>query len=478
MYVKEAVLTRKPREECGVFGIYCKDNNTAANHNAANNTSSDAARFTYYALYALQHRGQESAGIASCCNGTITYYKDMGLVPEVFNDAIINSLKGNSAIGHVRYSTTGTSTRENAQPLVAKYSGGQMALAHNGNLVNTFNLKRGLEEKGVVFHTTSDTEIIMCLISIHSVGNNSFKDALMETMKEIEGAYSLVMIADKKLIGIRDPWGIRPLCLGKLQNSYIIASESCALDAVGAEFIRDIEPGEVILIGDDGIESMRIDPKENGALCVFEFVYFARPDSIIDGASVYMARLEAGKQLAVEHPASADLVIGVPDSALPAALGFSMQSGIPFGQGLLKNSYIGRTFIQPAQRQREISVSIKFNAIKSEVYGKSIVMVDDSIVRGTTTRKIIQMLKNAGAREVHMRVSSPPVKFPCYLGIDTSSEEQLVASHHSSEEIREIIGADSIGYLSLDGLLKTPLGIKCGLCTGCFNCKYPLKLKL
>ena len=471
MYGKEAVLTGKPREECGVFGIYCRDN-----RDAASNTSSDAARLTYYALYALQHRGQESAGIAACYDGEITYYKDMGLVPEVFNDAVINSLKGNSAIGHVRYSTTGASTRENAQPLVAKYVEGQMALAHNGNLVNTFNLKRRLEEKGAVFHTTSDTEIIMCLVSMYSVGSRSIKDAIMETMKEIEGAYSLVMLADEKLIGVRDPWGIRPLCLGRLQNSYMIASESCALDAVGAEFVRDIKPGEVILIGNNGIESVWIKPLKNDGLCVFEFVYFARPDSIIDGASVYMARLEAGKQLAVEHPARADLVIGAPDSALAAALGFSMQSGIPFGQGLLKNRYVGRTFIQPAQQQREMSVSIKFNAIKRAVYGKSIVMVDDSIVRGTTTRKIVQMLKNAGAREVHMRVSSPPVKFPCCLGIDTSSKEQLVASCHSPEEIREMIGADSIGYLSLDGLVKTPLGVKCGLCTGCFDGKYPLEL--
>ncbi|NLC68140.1 MAG: amidophosphoribosyltransferase [Clostridiaceae bacterium] len=467
---KDILLAEKKEEECGIFGIYYNDGCDDAHGEGA----TAAARLTYYALYALQHRGQDSAGIAVCNNGEISYYKDVGLVPEAFNDAIISSLSGDSAIGHVRYSTTGAGTAENAQPLVVKYMGGQMALAHNGNLVNISNIKKRLEEKGAIFHTSSDTEIIASMLSMKIAESKSVKKAIIETMKEIEGAYSLVILADKKLIGVRDPWGIRPLCLGRLKNSYIIASESCALDAVEAEFIRDIAPGEVVIIEDNGIEYMQVKSTGREGICIFEFVYFARPDSVIDGASVYMARYEAGRQLAEEHPVRADLVIGAPDSALVSALGYSTQSGIPYGQGLLKNRYVGRTFIQPEQRQREASVSIKFNAIKSEVDGKSIVIVDDSIVRGTTTRRIVKMLRNAGAREIHMRISSPPVKFPCFLGIAMSSKEQLVASYHSREEIREMIGADSIGFLNLEGLVKTLKGIKCGLCTGCFNGDYPL----
>ncbi|NSW89381.1 MAG: amidophosphoribosyltransferase [Firmicutes bacterium] len=460
---KKVVLMDKLKEECGVFGIYSRDGH-------------DTARLTYYALYALQHRGQESAGIAVNRNGEIIYYKDMGLVPEVFNDTVLNGLKGNSAVGHVRYSTTGASIKENVQPLVIKYISGQMALSHNGNLLNTLQLRKELEEKGAIFHTTCDSEIIASLISMYSIESGTIEEAIEKVMREVKGAYSLAILTGEGLIGIRDPYGIRPLCLGRLQNSHVIASESCALDAVGAEFIRDINPGEVVLIGNNGIESIRMKAPERTGLCIFEYVYFARPDSIIDGASVYRARIEAGKQLAIEHPAEADLVIGAPDSGLTAALGFSIQSGIPYGQGLLKNRYVGRTFIQPAQKQREMGVSIKFNAIKKAVEGKSIVMVDDSIVRGTTTRRIVQMLKNAGAKKVHMRVSSPPVRYPCYLGIDTPSKKQLVASSCSVEEIREMIGADSLGYLSLEGLLKTPVGVKCGLCTGCFNNQYPVEV--
>lgn len=469
---KHILITGNKEEECGVFGIYFGN----SCNNAHGIDATGAAGLTYYALHALQHRGQDSAGIAACNNGEISCYKDTGLAPEVFNYAIISNLKGNSAIGHVRYSTTGAGTVENAQPLVVKYMGGQMALAHNGNLVNILNTRKKLEEKGAVFHTSSDTEIIASLLSMNIIKTRSVKRAIVETMKEIKGAYSLVILADKKLIGVRDPCGIRPLCMGRLQNSYVIASESCALDAVDAEFIRDIEPGEIVIIGDDGIETTQAKSLERDGICIFEFVYFARPDSVIDGVSVYTARYEAGKHLAMEHPAKADLVIGAPDSALASALGFSAQSGIPFGQGLLKNRYIGRTFIQPEQRQREISVSIKFNAIKSEVEGKTIVIVDDSIVRGTTTGKIVKMLKDAGAREIHVRISSPPVKFPCFLGIAISSKEQLVASYYSLEEISEMIGADSIGFLSLQGLVKTLKGIKCGVCTGCFNGEYPLEL--
>lgn len=453
----------KLKEECGVFGVY-------------NNDQHEVARLTYYGLYALQHRGQESAGIAVMDGSSIFHHKDMGLVPEVFDDVVLNHLKGRVAIGHVRYSTTGASLRENAQPIVARYRNGHLALAHNGNLVNAAELRNKLEDNGAIFQTTSDTEVIANLISRYRVGSDDIEQTLIKVMDEIKGSYAIVMLTPKRLVGIRDPLGIRPLCLGKIGNSYMLASESCAFDAAGGEFIRDIRPGEIILIGENGITSVQTDVKQKSQLCIFEFVYFARPDSVIDGASVIDARIEAGKRLAIEHPVDADIVIGAPDGGLNAALGYSRQSGIPYGQGLLKNRYVGRTFIQPEQGQRENGVRIKFNAMRSEIEGKRVVMVDDSIVRGTTTHRIVQMLKDAGAKEVHMRVSSPPYKFPCYFGIDISSSKQLVASNNSVDEIREKIGADSLGYLSLEGLLNTPVGAKCGFCTACFNAKYPMEV--
>ncbi len=473
----------KLKEECGVFGIYNKDHH-------------DVARLTYHGLYALQHRGQESAGIAVNDEGTILQHKDMGLVPEVFDEVVLNHLKGRIAIGHVRYSTTGASMRENAQPMVVKYRNGQLALAHNGNLVNATELRNRMEDDGAIFQTSSDTEVIANLISRNRVGNDNIEDTFVKMMKEVKGSYALVILTPKRLIGIRDPLGIRPLCIGKVGNSYVLASESCALDAVGADFIRDVNPGEIVLIGDEGLTSVQTEVDGQCRLCIFEFVYFARPDSIIDGCSVHSARIEAGRRLAIEHPVEADVVIGAPDGGLNAALGYSRESGIPYGQGLLKNRYVGRTFIQPEQGQREAGVRIKFNAMKNEIAGKRVIMVDDSIVRGTTTRRIVQMLKDAGAREVHMRVSSPPYKFPCYFGIDISSAKQLVASRHSVDEIREIIGADSLGYLSLEGLLQLPIGSagsNCGslgtcsgstgsgledsnkgFCTACFNSDYPI----
>lgn len=459
----DSISFGKLKEECGVFGIY-------------NSGEHDVARLTYYGLYALQHRGQESAGIAVNDNGTILHHKDMGLVPEIFNDVVLNHLKGRIAIGHVRYSTTGASLRENAQPMVVKYKIGQLALAHNGNLVNASELRTGMEENGAIFQTTSDTEVVANLISRYRVGSDNIEDTLVKVMEAIKGSYAIVILTPRRLVGMRDPLGIRPLCIGSIGNSYVLASESCALDAVGAEFVRDVRPGEIVLIGEDGIQSVQTEVDGRSCLCVFEYVYFARPDSIIDGVSVHRARLEAGRRLALEHPVEADLVIGAPDGGLNAAIGFSRQSGIPYGQGLLKNRYVGRTFIQPEQGQRETGVRIKFNAMKNEIEGKRIVMVDDSIVRGTTTRRIVQMLKDAGAREVHMRVSSPPYRFPCYFGIDVSSDKQLVASRYTVEEIRKIIGADSLGYLSLEGLLKTPEGLKCGLCTACFNGTYPMEV--
>ncbi len=455
----------KLHEECGVFGIF-------------NNENHDVARATYHGLYALQHRGQESAGIAVNDEGIILHHKDMGLVPEIFNEVVLNHLKGRIAIGHVRYSTTGGSTRENAQPMVVKYKIGQLALAHNGNLVNAAELRSKMEENGAIFQTTSDTEVIANLISRFRVSSDDIEETLEKVMETISGSYALVILTPKRLVGIRDPQGIRPLCIGKLGNSYILASESCALDAVGAELVRDVRPGEIVLIGEDGIKSIQTKRKEQSHLCIFEFVYFARPDSVIDGISVMQARVEAGKRLAIEHPVEADIVIGAPDGGINAALGYSRQSGIPYGQGLLKNRYVGRTFIQPEQGQRESGVRIKFNAMKSEISGKRVIMVDDSIVRGTTTRRIVQMLKDAGAKEVHMRVSSPPYKFPCYFGIDISSSNQLVASKHTVDDICRMIGADSLGYLSLEGLMKIAEGARCGFCTACFNSAYPMKVPL
>lgn len=459
--IQKDIMFGKLKEECGVFGIF-------------NNDRHDIARLTYHGLYALQHRGQESAGIAVNDEGTILHHKDMGLVPEIFNEVVLNHLKGRIAIGHVRYSTTGASLRENAQPMVVKYKNGQLALAHNGNLVNAAEIRSKMEENGAIFQSTSDTEVVANLISRYRVGSSNIEDTLVKVINDLKGSYALVIVTPKKLIGIRDPLGIRPLCIGLLGQSYILASESCALDAVGAEFIRDVNPGEIIMIGEDGLKSVQTDISDSSRLCIFEFVYFARPDSVIDGASVLQARIEAGKRLAIEHPVDADVVIGAPDGGLNAALGYSRQSGIPYGQGLLKNRYVGRTFIQPEQGQRESGVRIKFNAMKAEIAGKRVIMVDDSIVRGTTTRRIVQMLKDAGAREVHMRVSSPPYKFPCYFGIDISSSKQLVASRYTVEEIRDMIGADSLGYLSLDGLMRIPVGARCSFCTACFNSDYPM----
>ena len=453
----------KFKDECGVFGIYARNNNN------------NVAKLSYYALYALQHRGQESAGIATNENGHILFHKDMGLVNKVFDEETLNSLKGKIAIGHVRYSTTGESMRENAQPMVIKYKRGQMALAHNGNLVNTPKIRNMLEEEGTIFQTTIDSELILNLISRNRLSTNSIEESIEKVMTQISGAYSFIVLTPNKLVGVRDPLGIRPLCLGKIDNSYILSSESCALDAIDAEFIRDINPGEIITITENNIESIQTTTNES-RLCIFEFVYFARPDSIIDGASVHQARLEAGKRLAIEYPADVDLVIGAPDSGISAAIGFSEQSGIPYGQGILKNRYIGRTFIQPVQNERETSVRIKFNAMRNVVQGKRIVMIDDSIVRGTTTKRVVQMLKDSGAKEVHMRVASPPVKHSCYFGIDTPYRKQLIASRNSVEKIREHIGADSLGYLSLEGLLSSPKGSKCKFCSACFDGNYPIEV--
>lgn len=453
----------KPRDACGVFGILSCDNH-------------DVAQLAYYALFALQHRGQEGTGIAVNDSGTIIYYKDTGLVPEVFNSTVLEHLKGHAAIGHVLY-TTDIGNRENVQPIVVKYRSGQMALSYNGNLVNTFALRQNMEEKGAIFQTNNDPEIIASLISRYRITCNDIEDAITKVMKDIKGAYSFIVMTQNKLIAVRDPLGIKPLCLGKLENSYIVASESSAIDAVGGKLLRDINPGEIVVIQENGLRSIQTEIPGKTSLCIFEFVYTARQDSYIDNVSVYKARLEAGKLLAIEHPVDADLVIGAPDSGLIAALGFSRQSGIPYGPGLIKNRYVGRTFIKPGQSQREMAVRIKFNTIKSEIEGKRIVMVDDSIVRGTTTKSIVNMLKQAGAKEVHIRISSAPYRFPCYFGMDTPSSKHLVASTYTLEEIRNMLGADSLEYLSLEGLLKTPIGAKCDFCCGCFTGEYPMEVR-
>ncbi len=451
----------KLNEECGVFGIYDQDGH-------------DCARLAYYGLYALQHRGQESCGIAVNDDGTIIHHKDMGLVPEVFNDVVLNHLKGTIAVGHVRYSTTGASLRENAQPLVTKYVKGTLTVAHNGNLVNAEEIRLELENNGAIFQTTIDSEVIAYLIARERVKSHSVEEAVNRVMKKIKGSYALVVMSPRKLIGARDPLGIRPLCIGKLDNSYVLASETCALDSINATYIRDVEPGEIVVIDGDGLRSIKDNCKGESKMCVFEYVYFARPDSTIEGASVYESRKEMGRILAREHPVEADLVIGVPDSGLAAALGYAEESGIPYGEGLIKNRYVGRTFIQPDQKQREQGVKLKLNALKEAVKGKRIIMIDDSIVRGTTSGRIVQMLKDAGATEVHMRVSSPPVTHSCYYGIDTPSREHLVAANYPVEEIRKKVSADSLGYLSIEGLLKSPKSANCGFCTACFDGDYPV----
>lgn len=453
--------SEKLHEECGVFGVFDQDNHVTG-------------ELTYYGLYALQHRGQESAGIAVSDENQIKYYKDMGLVNEVFNTQTLDKLgNGKIAIGHVRYSTTGDSDSNNSQPLVMKYKNGMLALAHNGNLVNAERIRSELEQAGAVFQTTTDSEVIVNLIARQT--DKNLEDSVLHTVESLRGAYAFLIMTEDKLIAVRDPYGMRPLVLGKLKNTYVVASETCAFDAIGAEYIRDVKPGEIIIITNEGLRSIYTPPSLKTALCIFEFVYLARTDSIIDGTSVYLSRREAGRRLAEEAPVDADLVIGVPDSGTTAALGYAEASGIPYGEGLIKNRYVGRTFIKPSQHMRDQGVLIKLNALRKIVKGKRIIMIDDSIVRGTTCRKIVDMLRLAGAREIHMRVSSPPIKYPCYFGIDTPDMDQLIAANHSVEDICRIIGADSLSYLSIDGLLKTVEGSGCNFCLACFNGDYPME---
>lgn len=459
--------TDELREECGVFGVYDFDGN-------------DVASSIYYGLLALQHRGQESCGIAvsdtSGPKGRVSSYKGMGLVNEVFTPEILSKLGGDIGVGHTRYSTAGSSSRENAQPLVLNYIKGTLGLAHNGNLTNAPKLRRELEYGGAIFQTTIDSEVIAYHIARERVRCSSVEEAVSRAMYKLEGAYSLIVMSPRKLIGARDPFGFRPLCIGKRRNAYILASETCALETLGADFVRDVEPGEIVTITPGrGIVSDKSHclPGGREARCIFEYIYFARPDSHIDGVSVYQSRILAGKYLALDSPAEADLVVGVPESGTWAALGYAMESGIPYGTAFVKNSYVGRTFIKPGQSSRQSAVRVKLNALAEAVGGKRVIMTDDSIVRGTTSGQIVGMLREAGAKEVHVRISSPPFLYPCYFGTDVPAEEQLIAHGRSTEEICRYIGADSLAYLGVERLGELVGNLP--RCTACFTGNYPVE---
>ena len=459
----EDIGSDEMHEECGVFGVYSQENR-------------DVAHTVYYGLYALQHRGQESAGIAVSFANRISYHKGMGLVPEVFSGNKLDELpEGDIAIGHVRYSTTGASQLLNAQPVVFTGKCGKMALAHNGNLTNTKQLRDEMLAVNAVFQTTIDSEVMA--VMINSLSDGDLLTGVKRACPHFKGSYALVIMTTDKLIAVRDPYGIRPLCIGTIVDDFVVASESCALDAVSANFLRDVEPGEIVVIDSEGLHSYMMEdvPKKSG-MCIFEYVYFARHDSVLDGCSVYEARMQAGRLLAKNYGVEADMVSGVPDSANVAARGYAEESGIPFVEALAKNRYVGRTFIQPDQRQRENSLSVKMNALRANVAGKRIILIDDSIVRGTTMRKIIKMLRNAGAKEVHIRICSPIIKHPCHLGIDIQTYSQLIGAYKNEEQICESLGADSVRYLSIADLIKSCSSSKRQFCLGCFNGEYPYTL--
>ena len=452
----------KPQDECGVFGIYRKE-------------GKGVVADTYHALYALQHRGQDSCGMCVNTDGVMKKYRESGLVTEVFTRDMLEKIEeGNMALGHCRYAPADMKSRSNAQPILINHHKGAMSLCCNGALTNAAELRDELEANGAIFHATADTEVIAYIITQQRLKSGSIEDAVFNMMGIIKGAYSMVVMSPTKMIACRDPHGFRPLCMGHIGDDIVFASESCALDAVGATFDRDIEAGEMVVVSHEGITSRKMENACHDGLCVFEFVYTARPDSVVDGSSVHEARKRAGAFLALEHPVQADVVIGVPDSGLDAALGYAQQSGIPYGIGFLKNKYIGRTFILPEQKQRQDAVRIKLNAIRSTVEGKRVVMVDDSIVRGTTSAHIVNLLREAGAKEVHVRLSSPPFTNVCYFGTDVSKRETLIAANHTVEEICEIIGADSLGYLPLEACDKIAAGSKCKFCKGCFTGEYPI----
>ncbi|SYZ73314.1 Amidophosphoribosyltransferase [Candidatus Zixiibacteriota bacterium] len=447
-------------DNCGVFGLY---------------GSNRASELTYFGLYSLQHRGQESAGIVSAGNGQVHIYKGMGEVNDVFaNKKYIDRLKGNIAIGHTRYSTTGASSLTNIQPFLITNRSQKLAIAHNGNLTNSFRLRRDLEKEGSIFQTTSDTEIILHLVALSR--SRSWVNRICDALCEVEGSYSLVFLTDHSLIAARDPYGFRPLSLGKHNGSYVVASETCAFDIIGARYIREIEPGEVLEINSDGLKSIHMKKRARHSFCIFEYIYFARPDSMVYGENVDKVRRRLGRQLAIEHPADADIVIAIPDSANTAALGFSEKSGIKFEIGLIRNHYVGRTFIDPEQQIRDLDVKIKFNPVKGVLKDKRVVVVDDSIVRGTTSKKLVKLIRSAGAKEIHFRVSSPPIISPCFFGIDMPTRQELIASSKTVKEIEEYLEVDSLGYLSIDGMLSMPSLPHENFCVSCFSGKYPVKI--
>ncbi|OUP45983.1 amidophosphoribosyltransferase [Pseudoflavonifractor sp. An187] len=450
-------------EECGLFGI--------------SDPHGDCARTTYYGLYALQHRGQEACGIATINQRVLSFHKDVGLVGDVFHPDVLDRLNGTMAVGHVRYATTGGGQRENAQPLTLKYVKGTLAVAHNGNLVNTAELRTFFEYRGAIFQTTTDSELIAYAIAQERLRCASAEEAVCRAVKGLRGAFSLLVMSPQKLIAVRDPWGFRPLCMGRRGDAVIFASESCALHAVGAQFERELDPGEIVVVEGTQVRSIRENCQGSSShMCIFEYIYFARPDSVLCGQSVHLARRNAGRLLAREFPVEADVVIGVPDSGLDAAMGFAEESGIPYGVGLVKNRYIGRTFITPDQESREQAVRIKLGALASCVAGKRVVMVDDSIVRGTTSKQIVSLLREAGATEVHMYSSAPPFIAPCYFGTDIPDRDALIACNYTQEEMREMIGADSLHFLSLEALHQIAPQADCGFCDGCFTGKYPIEV--
>jgi amidophosphoribosyltransferase len=449
-------------EACGIFGIYAPNE--------------DIARLTYFALFALQHRGQESAGIATSDGSRIEVFARMGLVSQVFDEQALSQLTGHIAIGHNRYSTTGSSRVCNAQPLVVGSADNTVAIAHNGNITNSEALFKELSDKGYKFTTTTDSETIANLLLAST--ERDWVGRIRQSMHRLQGAYSLAIMTKDTLFGVRDPLGVRPLCLGRLSNgAWVLASESCALDHIGASFVREVEPGEIVAIDDKGLRSYK-EPSDKHAMCIFEYIYFARPDTVINGKLLYDTRRNMGAELAKEYPVEADLVVGVPDSATPAAVGYSAQSGIPLGMGLVRNRYMGRTFIEPDQRIRDLGVKLKFNPMTSLLKGKRVVLIDDSIVRGTTTPQVIKLLRRGGAKEVHMRVCAPPIRFPCFMGVDMATQRELIAARKSVPEIRDYIGADSLGYLSLDGLTRAVGLPKNSFCLACFTGNYPLPVQL
>jgi amidophosphoribosyltransferase len=460
---KRSMFDDKPQHECGVFGIY-------APHE-------DVARLTFFGLYALQHRGQESAGIAVADGRRINHHKDMGLVAQVFNEEKLRPLHGHMAIGHTRYSTTGSSKLQNAQPFLVESALGPLAVGHNGNLTNAPELRRELLNRGVGLTSTSDSEVIVQMLA--GGEGRTWDEKLRIFMVRAMGAYCLTVLTRDTLFAMRDPWGLHPLCLGRVgEHGWVVASETCALATIGAEFVRELSPGEIVAINDDGARTISLMPAPERSMCLFEYIYFARPDSLINGQTLHAARVSAGRELARESPADADIVIAVPDSAVPAAIGYALESGIPYSEGLIKNRYIGRTFIQPDDRLRKLGIQLKFNPLADNLDGRRVVLIDDSIVRGNTSGPIVKLLRDAGAREVHMRVSSPPIKHPCFLGVDMATYPELIAHRMSIPEIQEFLGVDSLAYLSLDGLIKASGDTTRGFCRGCFTGHYPVEIQL